>query len=147
MGTAIIVASAAVLLLGISGLGVVVWAISSRRTAAGKAPESPLEARVAALEIKVAGLPSLWESERKRVEQHAERARKAEKSARRIREEIEEEPEEDPDLFAVDARGSNGRPMRALHAQLEGGGSPDASPLEQARRALVQQQLGPFVKS
>lgn len=75
-----------------------------------------LHARVKELEIAVQGLPSLWESERQRMEEQRERAERAYASARaswsrarRQREGSDEgEDEEDGDLSAWDGAASAG---------------------------------------
>jgi len=53
-----------------------------------------LETRVASLEVKIEGLPSLWEEERRRVERSADAARKARDAADRKLAAIAESEEE-----------------------------------------------------
>lgn len=98
------------LLYIVSALAIVLgtfWLIS-RVERALNSPQSPglhdLAARVGRLETKVEGLPSLWESERKRAENARSAARVALSRARK-RDESDDEDEEDPDLFGDDGDG------------------------------------------
>ena len=76
----------------------VTWVVHQRYIAAPTAPKedpssagTPLVqeamARIAALEVLVQGLPSLWEEERERARKHSERAQAAERSAQKLRDE------------------------------------------------------------
>lgn len=125
------------------GQGVVVWGLSARRSPPGGAPDTPwldelvqLRARVAELEIQVAGLPSLWEDERRRVELHADRARKAEARARALREESDEDEDAAEDVLQLDALGGDEGGLPPVRAGLGGGGE-GADPLTAARNQLA----------
>lgn len=73
---------AAVFALGVLGLGAAALFWGIRHTmAVQNAPAASLEGRLAAVELKVDGLPSLWEEERKRAKRSQDSARKAREDA------------------------------------------------------------------
>jgi len=133
-------ASTSCLLLAVFG----VWALfvsQNRHT-----PEAPdreptgylqeLAAKLAALEVIVHGLPSLWEEERDRTLKFANRAYASEKRTRELLaedEEYEGNEEEDQRILELDAIRSEVEPMQALS---DGMGSPIDADL-QARAAAV----------
>lgn len=65
-------------LLGALGGAFAVGAVIERQR---RPPVVPLEARVASLEVKVEGLPSLWKEERERANRYLGAARAARRSA------------------------------------------------------------------
>lgn len=81
------VAVASVLLLSVWGIGV--WAlVTTRKNGLQPAPNDAIPAlyvelagKVAAIEVVVAGLPSLWDEERQRAKKHSDRALQAERRA------------------------------------------------------------------
>lgn len=114
-----------------------------KRKAAEEVPSGYLEGlygRVAALEVKVDGLPSLWEEERERARKHSERAQAAERSARKLREESDEDEDPEFDLDDVREFHANGGGESRMHAVSEGLGirvDPDL-------KARAQKALGIF---
>lgn len=81
-------------------------------------PPSDVEVRLAALELTVAGLPSLWESERSRAEAAANSARTARARAERLTRQREEELDADDDVRGDDAREGRAQRMPAVHAEV-----------------------------
>jgi hypothetical protein len=80
-----------------------------------------LMGKVAALEVTVAGLPSLWEEERKRAKRSYAAARAAESKLARQREEDEEDDddEEGDDVLALHARGGGAGGLYPLSDGME----------------------------
>lgn len=126
MTTATAVMASAFLLTFVAAaasIGGVLWFTRTKpkgRKAPQQGPTSYLEevaARVAALEVIVQGLPSLWEEERERARKHSERAQAAERAASRLRE--DSEPSADafdggPELYQTDAFGSGAEGLHPL---------------------------------
>jgi len=89
--------------LGLGAFGILTY---SRQTkAVEKAPGEAVEARLAALEVTVMGLPSLWEEERKRAFRYADSARKSEASAEEKLALVEEITDAATDLREPDGDG------------------------------------------
>jgi len=111
------VALAVVFTLGSLGLGAAALLQVSRRTEREMhAPTEAVEVRIAALEVTVAGLPSLWEEERKRAKRSQDSARKDREHAESVREEVADAIEGSEDFRPVDESGSpepGVLPMRA----------------------------------
>lgn len=84
-----------------------------------------LETRVASLEVKIEGLPSLWEEERRRVERSADAARKARDAADRKLAAIAESEEEGGVVPAGDENGSEPSGLRDVQPGLGGATSSD----------------------
>ena len=102
MVTTVLVSIASTFLILLGGVGAWALVVSGKR-AAQSAPKhhetgylEELAARIAAVELVVKGLPSLWEEERERMLQHANRAQTAERRVTKLLEEGEED-ELDPD--------------------------------------------------
>jgi len=121
--------SIAATLLALAGLAgawlLISRALSEGRTApvlATPAPEThsnfiiELAAEVAALKLAVAGLPSLWQEERERAVQHANRARAAENRTQKLLVASDEDGDEYDEEEAIEAL----RELNALRGQ-EGG--------------------------
>lgn len=88
-----VVGVAVVVVLGVSLLsaGAATLFLYLRKTIiAESTPRGALEDRVTTLELQVAGLPSLWEDERKRAKRYNDAAKQARKAADEKLEEIEE---------------------------------------------------------
>lgn len=94
-------------LLGLLGGAVAAGAIIERRQ---RPPVVPLEARVASLEVKVEGLPSLWQEERER----AQRALGAARAARRSFEGRSQPGDEPDDVLASNGGPGDGSGVPAL---------------------------------
>lgn len=133
---------ASVALLGASSGGIL-WVL--RRSNDGPAPAQDatgafletLAARVAALEVTVDGLPSLWEEERQRAVKAQKRAEEAARSLARKREDDEDEPDDDwegPDVQQFDAFPGEPERMQPMPTGL--GGHPTPAILEAARQRL-----------
>jgi len=91
IGTIVVGAIAAVVSIGLLMGGAAVAFTYIRNSAPVQSgPPEALQLRVAELELKIEGMPSLWEEERKR----AKRAHQAAESARRLADEKLEEIEE-----------------------------------------------------
>jgi len=116
----VVILAFGVLIAGVGGLVAYLDRLHDSRKPDG----APLEIRVAALELKVEGLPALWEDERKRVERAADSARKARASAEKKLEEYEELTDEVGVLPDVD--GERGPADGVLDVQPGLGGAPDA---------------------
>lgn len=106
--TIVAVSLAVVFTLGSLGLGTAAVLSVVRRTQHEvQAPSEALEVRIAALEVTVMGLPSLWEEERKRAKRAQDSARKDREHSETIREEIAEAIEGADELRDVDEEGSD----------------------------------------
>lgn len=140
--------SVAALVLAFAGAGAVLVVVlrgsPARNRGKGRTAETPqrpaespflveLAAKVAALEVQVSGLPSLWESERKRAESEHAKARAARSYAEKLRAEVDGEGEddddddgwEDDDVLPIDAGRSTGGGMLAVQEGLGGGVTDD----------------------
>ena len=107
-----------------------------------KAPSSDQEpylqtlaAKVAALEIKLEGLPSLWEEERERAKKHGDRAQQAVRDLEARLTEGDEESDADEDLSADDAPGGQLGLMPSVPEAVDD--DPDAAVKERAAEALA----------
>jgi len=116
------VASTLCLLLGAGGA----WALiaSGKREPQTEPDWEPseylqqLSAKLAALEIMVHGLPSLWEEERERTLKHANRAYASEKRARELLagdEDFDEDDDESQRLLELDALRSETSGVLPMH--------------------------------
>jgi len=100
-----------------------------------------LASRIAELEVKMVGMPSLWEEERERSRKHADRAAAAYRSAEQVLDIIKGDgPEdgEDPDLH--DGDGEGGGFMPTLFDDVGGAqarADTEADVRERARRHLA----------
>jgi len=113
-------------LAGVAALFTYLQRIKPPASAAGSA----LEARLAAVELTVMGLPSLWEDERRRSERARDASRKARDSADEKLEEVAELIESGADLRSVDGEGSEQTQLQLMRGNL--GPAPDASLHERA---------------
>lgn len=100
-----------------------------------------LEPRLAALEVKVAGLPSLWEEERQRAFKAADRARKAEARAEEILASVEGIEEPGLELFGGNGEGGDSAPVQPVQAGLA---SSDVPSVPEHIRLAAQQGYDPF---
>lgn len=116
------------------------FVVLDRKLGGGTEGAEDLHAKIARLEITVQSLPSLWETERQRMEQEAERAAKryasaraAESRARALSEASEDEDGDDGDgqgVLPFDGDGGDPRGMLALPGHMAspqphaGGASP-----------------------
>jgi len=120
MVTTVLVSVAAVVFgLGFLGLGataVYVYLLRSRPVIVE--PQTAVEVRVAALEVSVAGLPSLWEDERARSKRDKDRALAAERSVEEKLAELEERTAAGEDVLTGDGEGGAGSGMLHLQPRL-----------------------------
>lgn len=98
-----------------------------------------LSAKVAALEVKVQGLPSLWAEEADRAQRAAEREEKAARRDRGRRRSEEAGPELEFEESDAPAGGSGS--VYPLHAHVAGPTESEAVKMQQARRALALNQI------
>lgn len=109
------------------------WAI--RQTlAVENAPVVAVEGRLAALEVLVAGLPSLWEEERRRAKKAQDSARKSHEAANAKLQTILELEESGGELREVDEDGSGGLEMQPVLPRL---GSPPDPGLHERAQAVA----------
>lgn len=115
MSTIIAGSIAAVVVLSLLGLmaAALFWGIRQTMSVEN-APVASMEGRMAAMELTIAGLPSLWEEERKR-------AKRAQDSARKSREDA------DAKLLAIAEYEESGSELRPEYE--EGGGEPEMHPV------------------
>lgn len=98
------------------------FAVLDRKREDRTEPAEGLHARISQLEIAVAGLPSLWETERARSQEERERAEKAyakaraaESRSRRLMEDSEEDEDgEDQGILPLDGGEGDPRGMYPL---------------------------------
>lgn len=108
----------ALLGMGAAGLTVYLRRSQAATVAPGLVSESRLavlEGKLAAVEVTVKGLPSLWEEERRRAKHSQDAARKDRASAEALREQVEEvlEAVDDvPDEHAAGGGGAGLQPMQ-----------------------------------
>jgi len=100
-----------------------------------------LASRVAELEVKMVGMPSLWEEERDRAKKHADRAAAAYRSAEQVLDIIKgEDPDAGEDQDLHDDDGGGGGFMPTLFDDVAGAGqraSEEADVRDRARRHLA----------
>jgi len=143
-----VVATISSTVLVLSGIGAVLFVVLRRFERVEEAPRSDktpylqeIAVRLADLEVTVKGLPSLWEEERERAKQHADRAQTAYRSAEKILAAVdaEEEGEEgDEDLSGFD---DDGGPSEGVLPLRDGVGSGEPTS-EDALRARALNQIG-----
>jgi len=126
------VALAIVFTLGSLGLGTVallrVIASTNRESTA---PTEAVEVRLAALEVTVQGLPSLWEEERKRAKRAQDSARKDREHSEQIRAELAEEVERVDEFSVPDGEGIEPERVQPMLRRL--GGAPSEGLHERAQ--------------
>ena len=140
METSLVIGLSSVILViavscsGVAGLSLYLYGIFAEKNAPGEA----MEVRVAQLEMRVEGLPSLWEEERKRAERSADSARKARASAQAKLDEVEEiiEGATDEDVSFNDVRGSEEGPMQPVLPGLGGSTTEDINAKAEALKHL-----------
>jgi len=96
-----VVGVTSIVVLGIAMLsaGAAMLFLYMRRTILREtSPRLDLEVRMTTLELQVAGLPSLWEAEKKTAKRASDSGKKARKDAQRKLEEVEELIESGADL-------------------------------------------------
>ena len=142
MLTTVIVSIASTFCMALAAGGAWALFLSGRRpeiTTPNREPTGYLQelaARLAAMEVLVAGLPSLWEEERERTLKFANRAYASEKRARELLagdEEFDGDEEEDQRLLDLDALRSETNGVLDMHSHMEGPVNADL----QARAAAV----------
>jgi len=117
--TVLAVALAVVFVLGVLGLGAAALLQVIRRTESEiSAPTEAVEVRLAALEVVVQGLPSLWEEERKRANRAKDSARKDREHADRVREGSAEAIEGAEELQGVDVDGGEPEGVHPLRRNM-----------------------------
>jgi len=94
-----------------------------------------LAAKVAALEVKMEGMPSLWEEERERTKKQADRSQQAVRDLEARLAEGEEESDADDDLSADDAPSGQLGLMPPVSEAVDD--DPDADVKERAAQALA----------
>ena len=105
--------TAVLILAGGAGLAVVLWARADEklnlrpRKKGSSARQEPyldvISARLASLEVKVEGMPSLWQEERERAKKQADRSAQAVRDLEARIAEGEDERDPDDDVLADDA--------------------------------------------
>jgi len=106
---------------------------------------SELASKLAALEVKVEGLPSLWEEERDRAKKHADRAQAAYRGAESILAAVdggEDDEGEDHPLYEDDEAGGRDQQMLALHPRMGLPPSDDETELRNRAKAAIQTLAG-----
>ena len=133
--TIVAVALAVVFVLGVLGLGATALLQVIRRTERELgAPNEEVEVRLASLEVTVAGLPSLWEEERKRAKRAQDSARKDREHAEAIREQVSEAIEGSEELRDDDVQGE---PELGVHDMRANMGVPAATGLADRAAAVA----------
>jgi len=134
ISTVVVSVGAVVLGLALLGAGTAALFVYVRREIMkDKRDEAPMELRLAALELTVQGLPSIWEDERARTQRAADAARAARKSAEDKLEEVQELIESQEELPLLDEGGIEERGVPPMRARL---GDPPA-PNRRERAAAV----------
>ncbi len=138
MPTGFYIGCAVILVLQLVAIAALSWRALERKTQGEPIPQAAvqMESRLAALELTVAGLPSLWESERSRAEAAANSARTARARAERLTREREAELEADHNVRGDDAEESGGGRMPAVRQDLGPHPQPDGY-----SRALIENSL------
>jgi len=104
-----------------------------RTIAAEREPRAGHEERLVSLELKMEGLPSLWEDERKRARRFKDAGEAARKSAEKKLAQVEEIIEAAEDLPDVNGDGSSQLEMQPMRQNM---GTPD-SPDQHNRVAAI----------
>ncbi len=133
--TIVAVALAVVFTLGSLGLGTAALLQVIRRTEREiSAPGEAVEVRIAALEVVVQGLPSLWEEERKRAKRAQDSARKDREHAEDLRAEVSEAIEGAEELRGVDEDGGQ---IEGVHPMRKNMGVPSRPGLQERAAAVA----------
>jgi len=128
----------ALLLLGVSGAALLVylrreWGSEKRGGYVLEELVNGHGIRISELEVLTAGMPSLWEDERKRAKRDADSARKARQFAEEKLEQVEELIAENTELPLGDGEGGGAREMHPVSTGL----APDHEPGIEDRVAAV----------
>jgi len=118
---------AVVVVLGVSllsAMAAMLFLYMRRTILRETSPRLDLEVRVTSLEMKVQGLPSLWEAERKTAKRASDSGKKARKDAQRKLEKVEELIESGADLRPDN--GDGGEPSEVLQMRRNMGVAPEA---------------------